>query len=157
MPKYKIDRAAMSEREILQKQQDWADYVRKRLRPEKVCSKCKKTLPNDRAHFAVNLAGRLLGVCLSCAPHLPKPGMPKFKERCPCCEQPRTMITDRHAPAPVQVCRSCLALINSLDATDPQTLGRMEEYIVWRKRGQLARFTVGSDVGPAQEKGASPT
>lgn len=158
MAKYKIDHKTMTPQEIYQKQQDWADYVRKRLRPEKACSKCKQTFPNDRAHFSVNLQGRLLGVCVNCGPMHPKPGAFKGKERCPCCENLSSLVVDRHAPAPVQVCRSCLALINSLDASAPQTLSRMEEYIAWRKRGQLARFTLNPD-RPAQpqEKGASPT
>lgn len=157
MPKFKIDHKTMSPREISQRQQDWADYVRKRLRPEKTCTKCKQTFPNDRAHFAVNLQGRLLGTCVNCVPLRAKPAALRGKEICPCCENRSSLVVDRHAPAPVMVCRSCLSLINSLEASDPQTLGRMEEYIAWRKRGQLARFTVSSDAGLPKEKGASPT
>lgn len=154
MPKFKIDKNTMSSEEIHRRQQDWADYVRTRLRPEKACSKCKKTFPNTRENFAVNLTGRLLGVCVTCAPMQRTPGALRGKETCPCCENRSSLVTDRHAPAPVQVCRSCLNLINSLEASEPKTLERMEQYIAWRKRGQLARFTVGSQ---PQEKGASPT
>lgn len=157
MPKFKIDHKTMTPREIYQRQQDWADYVRKRLRPEKVCSECKQTFPNDRAHFSTNLQGRLLGLCLTCAPLKTKPGAYKGKEICPCCENRRSLVIDRYAPAPVQVCRSCLSLINSIEASNDKTLERMAQYIEWRKKGQAARITLNSAVAPAQEKSPSPT
>ena len=138
----------MEPREILKKQQEWADYVRLRLRPEKQCPKCKKTFPNDREHFATNLSGRLLSTCLTCAPQKLKAGL-KLKEICPCCENKTNLVTDRNAPAPVQLCRACLALINSLDSLDKETANRMAQYIEWRKKGQLAAIHITSAGAPA--------
>lgn len=158
MPKYHIDYKNMDPREIMRRQQDWADYVRKRLRPEKQCAKCKKILPNDREHFATNLSGRVLTTCISCKPHTVKAGM-KLKEICPCCENKSQLVHDRHAPAPVMICRGCLNLINTLDTIDKATAARMAEYIEWRKRGQLAVLNItpaGAEAPPRPDPTPAP-
>lgn len=158
MPTHSIDYKKDDPANIKKKQQEWADYVRKRMRPDKTCSKCKKTFPNDREHFATNLDGRILNTCIYCAPSKIK-GKLRLKEICPCCESTEHLVHDRQAPAPVSLCRPCLNTINTLACINKLTAERMAEYIEWRKRGQLAVLNItpaGAEAPPRPDPTPDP-
>lgn len=109
----------------------WADYMRLRRRPEKACWGCEKVFPNTLEHFAAGARGRVGVRCHACVAANPAPT--RVKASCPCCGVFTRLVVDRHAPAPVMVCRSCLKLVNMVLATDAQTLARMEQYVEWRR------------------------
>lgn len=136
----KINYDTMEPREILKRQQAWADYVRLRLHPTKRCTQCKQSFPNTREHFGVNVNGRIIQRCLVCLGK--KPAAVHTMDACPCCGNRHRLVFDRYAPIPVRLCRRCLALINTIDATTEKTMTHIAEYLDWRKRGQQAQVIV---------------
>lgn len=130
---YKIT-PTMTPAEVQAAQQKLADYCRLRHRPNKKCVDCGQTFPNDRAHFAANQNGRLLGRCLTCIATSPAKANP-LAEPCPCCGEPAKLVRDRTMPdaMPVKVCRRCLQAVSLLTDVTAVTRANLLAYVDWRK------------------------
>jgi len=130
----KVDYKTMSADEIAAHKQQWADYIRARRMPEKACTKCKTSYPNDRLHFAVGPTGALRSTCHSCAGG--GRGVGKRTGRCPLCSRIGNLVMDHNAPmdpmTPMLVCQRCLTAVNFISECRPGVLANIEVYIKWR-------------------------
>jgi hypothetical protein len=128
----------------------WADYMRMRRRPQKACWSCQNVFPNTLEHFAAGKGGRVGVRCRKCVAANPVPT--RVKQNCPCCGAFTRLVRDRHAPAPVMLCSTCLRTANALLAMSTEAYDRLLQYKLWREQAHWRAHVKAA--GPVREEGA---
>jgi hypothetical protein len=131
MPSKKYKTANLTEDQAARK---WADYMRLRRRPEKVCWTCHQIFPNTLEYFVSGVRGRVGVRCHSCVAANPVPT--RVKQPCPCCNEFTRLVRDRHAPSQqaIFLCTTCLRTVNAVLAASAATRKRLEKYVEWREK-----------------------